>query len=141
MNLLLEDWITSSGSHPDRKSSPELTPEVRANAQLLLNKVNRFLFEIGYTNPVRLSSGFRTLEVNESTPGAAHHSGHESGEALDILDDDNQTLAKLVAANPDELRKWGLMMEDMDSTRGQHTNWCHIDMKPRADRPSRIFKP
>jgi hypothetical protein len=40
------------------------------------------------------------------------------GKAVDLLDNSNQDLAKLIASRPDLLRKYELFMEDMRSTRG-----------------------
>lgn len=139
--ITLQDWITSSNNYPERANSPELTDKVKSNAQVLCDKANAFLTELGWKDPVKLTSGFRTLEVNENTPGAALHSGHESGEALDIWDNFNQTLCQLVESHPELLRKYSLFMEDKRSTKGKNENWCHIDFRWRPDRSSRTFIP
>lgn len=150
--ITLQDWITSSNNHPERANSPELTTLVLSNAQSLCDKVNGFLDDLGWKELRTLSSGFRTLAVNEATPGAALHSGHEGqpegipddqagGLAMDLWDDHSQTLCNLVASRPDLLRKWGLMMESPLSTRGTNSNWTHLDCKWRPDRASRVFIP
>lgn len=138
-SLTLYDWLTTSGLHPEREK--EATDEIKANAEALLTKVNPFLDELGWDGSKKLSSGFRPSEVNAATPHAAKHSGHESGHALDVLDDKQQSLCKLVMSRPDLLKKHGLMMEDIHSTKGKFTNWCHLDDVDRPDRPSRTFLP
>lgn len=137
--ISLDDWLTTSEQHPER--AKEATDEIKANAEALLKKVNAFLDELGWTGSRKLSSGFRPTEVNEVTPHAAKHSGHESGHATDVADDSAQTLCKLVMSRPDLLRKYDLMMEDIHSTKGHITNWCHLDDVQRHDRPSRTFLP
>ena len=139
--ITLQDWITSSGAYPEREKSAELTGIVRATAVILLDKVNKLLDELNYQGSRKLSSGFRPSNINAATPGSAKKSAHMSGKACDIADDKDQTLAKLVASRPDLLRKYGLFLEDPNSTRGKYTSWCHIDYMNRADRPSRVFKP
>lgn len=149
--ITLLDWITSSNNHPERASSGELTDLVKSNAQTLCDKVNSLLDDLNWQEPRNLTSGFRTQEVNQNTPGASLHSGHEGqpqgtpdneagGLAMDLWDDVHQTLCKLVSSRPDLLRKYDLFMEDMKSTKG-NTNWCHIDFKWRPDRASRTFIP
>lgn len=137
--ITLHDWLTTSGAHPEREK--EATDEVKMNALDLIAKVDAFLDELGWTGMRQLSSGFRPEAVNAATPNAALHSGHESGHAMDISDDSNQTLCKLVMSRPDLLKKYGLMMEDINSTKGHSTNWCHLDTVPRHPRPSCIFLP
>lgn len=139
--LTLQDWITSSGKFPERAKSPDLTEEVKANATILITKLNSFLDELSYKGKRVFSSGFRPSTVNANTPGSAKKSSHMTGIAGDFEDDKDQTLCKLAEAHPDLLRKYGLFMEDKTSTKGKYTNWCHLDYFPRTDRPSRTFKP
>lgn len=137
--ISLQDWLTTSGQHPEREA--EATDTIKANAQIWCDKVNPFLDELGWTGPRTLSSGFRPTEVNAATPNAAKGSGHEDGRAGDLKDDAEQTLCKLVMSRPDLLLKYGLMMEDIGSTKGHTTNWCHLDDIPRHPRPSQTFLP
>lgn len=139
--LTTGDWITSTGRFPERQNSKDLTKTVRENADILIQKVNGFLKELGWNQNISLSSGFRPSDVNSQVKNAAKASAHMIGKALDILDDKDQTLAKLVESHPDLLRKYGLMMEDKSSTVGDNTNWVHLDYVDRPDRPSRVFKP
>jgi hypothetical protein len=137
--ISLSDLITSSGKYPDRALSPELTQQVKDNGVKLINKVNQMLTELGIKE-VNVSSGFRPSAVNAATPNSAKRSLHMIGSAVDILDDDNQTLGKLILSRNDLLEKYGLWLEDLDSTQGQNTNWCHLDQGVRFDRNPRMFK-
>lgn len=141
LKITLHDYITSSGAYPERERSPELTGVVRANSVVLLDKVNKLLDELNYQGPRKLSSGFRPSAVNAATPGSAKKSLHLQGKALDIIDDKEQTLAKLCAAHPELLRKYGLFLENPNNTKGKYSTWVHLDFGTRADRPSRIFNP
>lgn len=139
--IKLEDWVTSSNNYPERANNIELTDDVKKNALIWCDKVNVFLTDLGWKELVKLTSGFRPVIVNENTPGAAKHSGHENGMAGDIWDDYDQILCKLVESRPDLLRLHGLMMEDKRFTKGINTNWCHLDFVNRVDRASRTFIP
>jgi uncharacterized protein YcbK (DUF882 family) len=136
LDMYFTDFVTKQDR---RKQYPdEFTKDIEANAQAL--KVNAFLTEIGITS-AQVTSGWRPASVNNKVTNAAKKSYHMLGMAVDILDNKNQDLAKLVANSAVLLRKYGLFMEDMNATKGQNTNWCHIDMGTRSDRPSRIFLP
>lgn len=145
--LTLNDWATSSNKYPDRVKSSSFNSEVKANAEDLLKRVNALLKEIGWDKDVALSSGFRTPESNAKTPGSAKKSFHMSGKALDIVDDKNQTLGKLIRKLQNNqgangiLAKYGLMMEALEATKGRTSNWLHLDTAPRSVRPSMEFKP
>ena len=136
--LTLKDYLTASGSYPDREKHPEVN---KVNAERLITAVNAFLKDIGHVAPVTVSSGFRPAAVNSGIANAAKKSLHMECLAIDMLDDKNQTLAKLCASKPEVMRKYGLFLEDPASTIGKSQNWTHLDLGTRADRPSRVFKP
>lgn len=139
--LDLNSYLTASGSYPERATSKELTPDLIKNANRLLNLVNSLLAELGIGS-VRVSSGFRPSGVNAQIVNAAKASLHQQCLAVDILDSKDQTLGKRIASRPDLLKKYNLFIEDLGSTKGQNTNWVHLDCSPtRPDRPSRMFKP
>lgn len=110
------------------------------NADKLLLNVNALLNELGIEE-AKVSSGWRPPSINGALTNAAKKSAHMIGLAVDILDDKNQTLGKLVASRPELLKKYNLWLEDLGSTRGQFSNWVHLDLMSRSDRPSRTFKP
>jgi hypothetical protein len=64
-----------------------------------------------------------------------------TGKAIDILDDKPQSLANKILTNPDLLKKYDLWLEDPAHTKGKNTNWVHLDMGNRTERPLRMFKP
>lgn len=126
----------------DTKFASDLTDEIKKNAKDFVPKVNAFLAEIGVSQECKVTSGWRPPSINGAVSGAAKRSLHMLGLAVDILDDKDQKLAKLVASKPEILRKYGLFLEDPAATKGKNTNWVHLDASPtRADRPSRVFKP
>lgn len=144
-HLTLHDAITASGRYLDREHHPELTPEVIDNLTETNNAINAFLDDVGYTGPRDCTSGFRPSGVNAALSNSGKASGHMVGMCEDLKDQAGQPLAKLCAANPEKLRKHGLMMEDPDYTKkkvnGVWQYWVHLDRLKRVDRPSRVFIP
>lgn len=124
----------------DKQYPDEWTEDVKNNAIKLLKIVNSFLNELGIKE-AKVSSGFRPAAINGKITNAAKKSYHMTGLAIDILDDKNQDLAKLIASKPDLLRKYNLWLESPASTKGQNSNWAHLDLGKRTDRSSRIFLP
>lgn len=139
--ITVQEYLTASGSYPERAKSNELTPDLLANAQKLIDAINAFMKELGVSQKLRVSSGFRPSAVNASIANAAKKSLHQRCLAIDILDDKNQSLAKLCASKPELLRKYKLFVENPDFTKGKNTNWLHLDLGTRSDRPSRMFNP
>lgn len=138
--ISLENYITANGAYPDRLQSIELTKEIKDNAIILLNMINQLLRELGIKE-AKVSSGFRPSRVNSSLANAAKKSLHLRGSACDILDDKNQSLGNLIKSRPDLLKKYGLWMEDLSSTKGINNPWVHLDLGTRPDREIRIFIP
>lgn len=124
----------------DSKFPEELTPEVITNITILLEKVNALLFELKISS-AKVSSGWRPAAINANVANSAKKSHHMTGKAIDILDDKSQSLANKILTNPDVLKKYDLWLEDPAHTKGKNTNWVHLDLGPRADRPLRMFKP
>jgi len=135
--ITLEQYLTASGSYPDRATHKELTKEYVENAKKLLKVVNQALKDLGIKS-VRVSSGFRPSSVNKATKGAAKVSSHLSCEAIDLVDDKNQSLCKLFTK--EVLEKYNLFREDSDATIGKVSNWCHLQTR-KTSSGKRIFKP
>jgi len=135
--ITLDDLITASGTYPERRNSPELTDEVKANLIILKDRVNAMLVDLGITDAI-VSSGFRPSSVNSAINNAAKLSAHMTGEACDLLDNSNQNLAKTVTKSV--LEKHDLYREDYDFTKGKVTNWCHVQTR-KTRSGNRIFKP
>lgn len=123
-----------------RATESELSAELLDNAKELVSRVNALMVDLNYTKTAKLSSGYRQPEANKAANGAKN-SPHLICKAMDIIDDDKQTLATLVLSKPDLLRKHGLFVENPEYTRGKWSNWLHIDSVERKDRPSRMFNP
>lgn len=118
----------------------ELTQEIINNINCLLDKVNLLLFELG-VKEAKVSSGWRPAAINSATPNAAKRSLHMTGKAIDILDNKEQSLANLIVSKPELLKNYELWIEDPAHTKGKNTNWVHLDIGARKDRPLRMFKP
>lgn len=109
-------------------NDPDATPERKANARYLLDKVNSLLgraFVSGVVLPDNPNTeclvggekfgGFRP----QSCPQGAPHSAHKDGQAVDIFDPKNE-LDNWIT---DEiLEEFDLYREHPDSTK----SWCHL---------------
>ena len=124
----------------DKAFPEEYTKEVENNLKLLAKVINNYLKDLGVEKRVIVSSGWRPSSLNKRV-GGAKKSLHMLGLAVDILDDESQSLANLCLTRPDLLKKHKIWMEDPLYTKGKSTNWVHIDLGKRSDRPLRIFKP
>lgn len=138
--ITLENYVSANGRYLNRKTSQEWTTETENNARKLLSVVNALLQELGI-KIADVTSGFRPSAVNKNIPNASKKSLHQQGLAVDILDDKDQTLAKLIQSKPELLKKYNLWLEDPQFTKGKNTNWVHLDLGNRTDRPIRVFKP
>lgn len=138
LDLYFRDFVTKA----DRRIqfASEFTEDINNNAIKLLGLVNQLLNDLGIET-ADVTSGWRPPQINNKTTNAAKKSFHMLGMAVDVLDDKNQNLAKLIASRPDLLKKYGLWLESPQSTKGQNTNWIHLDYGIRTDRPSRVFLP
>ncbi len=135
--LTVEDIITSSQSYPERAKSEELTEEVLNNINKLVNILNEVLNDLGVES-VKVSSGFRPSSVNSKIANAAKRSNHQTGKAVDLIDDKNQSLCKLFTQ--EVLEKYNLYREDSDYTKGKWTSWVHLQFEPTKS-GRRIFRP
>lgn len=143
MNSFLQNYLTASGTFPERASHKELTPVLIGNANALLDKVQALFKELGLSlENYTVSSGFRPTEVNAKTPNAAKKSLHTLCLAIDIVDDKNQTLAKLMQQKANLRKKYGIWLESPKYTKGKKTNWVHLDISTgRKVRDSMEFIP
>lgn len=118
----------------------EYTLEIATNLQRLCDTINAFLNELGIKNKPKVSSGWRPAAINNSTKNAAKRSSHTVGLAVDILDDKDQNLAKMILIRLDLLKKHGLYLEDPQHTVGKYTNWVHLQLvAPKSGK--QVFKP
>lgn len=82
--------VTSSNTAKRLGISNEPTPEHLNNLKLLAEKVFEPIRK-HFDKPIKVSSGYRSKELNSVTPGASLTSQHCSGEALDLDQDDMPT--------------------------------------------------
>jgi hypothetical protein len=140
--ISLDSYYTDFVTKADRRKEypDDFNDDLLNNAKTLLSKVNSLLNELGIKE-ASVTSGWRPEVINNKTTNAAKKSAHMICMAVDILDNSNQDLAKLVANRPDLLKKYSLWLENFQFTRGKNTNWVHLDYMSRLDRPSRMFNP
>lgn len=143
MSSLLNAYLTASNAYPERAKHKELTPALLANANTLLSTIQAFFKELGLNlENYKVSSGFRPSEVNNAISNAAKKSLHQQCLAIDILDDKNQSLAKLMQQNASKRKLKGIWLESPAHTKGKNTNWVHLDISAlRSVRDSMEFVP
>lgn len=110
----------------------ELSPELRANAEELLRRVN--IIRAQYGKPMKVSSGYRSPAQNAAA-GGAKKSNHMICKAIDIADP-NRELQAWLLQNVELLEKVGLWCEDFDYS----PSWAHLQIvAPKSGK--RFFKP
>ncbi len=107
LDLYFTDFVTKADRR--KQYASDFTQEINNNAIILLDKVNSLLGELGITTG-NVTSGWRSPSINAKTANAAKRSAHLIGKAVDLADNHNQDLAKLVASRPDLLRKYDLFI-------------------------------
>lgn len=123
-----EYWMGRADTHKS-----DLTPEIVANAAILVERVHKLLKAFGEDRAV--TSGWRPPSVNAATVGAAVKSKHMSGQAIDLADPEDD-LDAWCLANQDKLEEFQLWLESPDAT----PKWCHLQMvPPKSGR--RVFLP
>lgn len=128
----------------DATYAADLTPNIVRNATDLLERVNRLIERMGNAvtwenHPVNrslVSSGWRPPAVNAATAGAAMHSHHMTGCAVDLYDPHGELDDWLLEMLPVIGGEFGLYLEHPASTKG----WAHLqNVAPRSGR--RVFYP
>lgn len=124
----------------DVQYAKELTPQIRANAKVTIERANRLLamFYAAVSGAVRrdATSGWRPAVVNANTKGASPTSKHMTGEAVDV-EDASQALDKwlMTPAGQQALVMCELWLEHPEST----PTWCHLQtVPPRSG--NRVFR-
>jgi uncharacterized protein YcbK (DUF882 family) len=112
----------------------ELIPQIRTNAEQLLEKVNGLLIQLEVAIP-RVTSGWRPPSINRKAGGATR-SLHIEGKAID-LEDFRGHLAYYIIQSHHLLEAYGLWLEFPSATPG----WVHLDMGRRSPRSVRTFLP
>lgn len=129
-----------------------LSPAIRANAQTTVTRINTLL-EIAARHGIapgldqvtgtEVASGWRPPDVNARTRNAAAASKHLTGEACDLQDTPDRTLAIwcLSESQPGGvLEALDLYMERPQWTGGRGDPWVHLQIRaPRSGK--RVFIP
>jgi hypothetical protein len=137
MRITLADyWMGRDADFPG-----ELTPRVRANAALTVERVNDLLeayaAATGKTVIRKVNSGWRPRAINNRVRGAAQRSRHITAEACD-LDDFDGELDRWCASEAGlaAIERIGLWLEHPDAT----PTWCHVQTVPPGS-GLRVFRP
>jgi hypothetical protein len=117
----------------DQSYASDYTAAVSANLDATLQRVNQV--RGAYGRPMAVNSGWRPPSVNGSTPGAAPHSNHVRGLAVDFRDRDG-VLRSWCLANLAVLQRIGIWMEDFQWT----PTWVHMQIIAPHSK-SRIYRP
>lgn len=136
MTITAEHYFKAYADHP------EITDEIRANAETLLGRVDLLLDEcvsMGWEPTINPATGtYISGQDNggwrpQACPIGAPSSSHKTGSGVDVADGDGE-LDKLIT---DELlTRHGLYREHPESTPG----WCHLTTRaPKSGR--RTFYP
>jgi hypothetical protein len=136
MITLMDFWMGR-----DQVYANELTPEIRSNAQVTVDRANaliaRFQAETGNATARRVNSGRRPPAVNAGTKNAAKKSKHMTGQAIDIGDDDEGLDRwRMSSAGRAALDSIGLWLEHPSAT----PRWCHVQIVPPGS-GNRVFYP
>ena len=118
--ITVEEYLSQHGAGHES----ELTGELRANAQMTVDKANQLLQAFGEDRGQR--SGWRPQSVNDAMPNAAYHSWHITCQAIDLDDDDKRLQEWCAADKGANLIPLGLYMENPIAT----PSWCHVQIVP-----------
>lgn len=115
-------FITKDDYLMGRDKLSPLSPEMVQKMHILLERVNKLLSLYG--NEVKVSSGYRPAQINQSI-GGAKQSAHMTCEAIDLVDP-NAHLCNWILNNLHLLKQLGLFTENPVFTKG----WVHLQIRP-----------
>ncbi len=117
----------------DKQYPNDYTKEISDNIDKLLVVMNK-IRDI-YGEPMVINSGWRPPAINSATVGAATHSKHTMGLAIDVRDADGK-LMHWILKNLLLMKQLGIYMEDFRWT----PTWVHLQLgAPHSGK--RIFIP
>ena len=119
----------------DIQNRDELTDDIRANAEITVERVNELLERSGFKSISTVNSGWRPQGINDATANAAKGSKHLTAEACD-LPDVGGVLRTWAVDNLDVLADIGLWIEDPRWTK----TWLHVQTVPPKS-GKRVFIP
>ena len=120
-NFTLQEFlVTNTGLNN------QLTSDALANIEYLANKLLQPLRD-AYGKPIRITSGYRSVEVNNAV-GGSPTSQHTKGQAVDIVADDNKALFDLIKSNFEfDQLIWEYGTDKQPS-------WVHVSIKKTGNR-------
>ena len=104
----------------------QLTSEALANIEFLVKNLLQPLRD-AFGKPIRITSGYRSVEVNKAV-GGSKTSQHTKGEAVDIVTNDNKAIFDLIKNNFtfDQLI-WEYGTDEQPA-------WVHVSLKKTGNR-------
>lgn len=123
----------------DRGHRDQLTPEIIANAQITVEKIQQLAAEFTAETGIELdtwASGWRPPAVNAGVKNAAKGSNHLTAKAGDVRDTTERDFARWCLRNLRRLEAIGLWMEDPQWT----PTWVHLQIVPPGSR-RRVYVP
>ena len=120
-NFILQEFlVTNTGLNN------QLTSDALANIEYLAKKLLQPLRDM-YGKPIRITSGYRSAEVNKAV-GGSPTSQHTKGQAVDIVADDNKALFDLIKSNFEfDQLIWEYGTDKQPS-------WVHVSIKKIGNR-------
>ena len=120
-NFTLQEFlVTNTGLNN------QLTSEALTNIEYLVQKLLQPLRDM-YGKPIRITSGYRSVEVNKAV-GGSPTSQHTKGQAVDIVADDNKVLFDLIKSNFEfDQLIWEYGTDKQPS-------WVHVSIKKTGNR-------
>ena len=104
----------------------QLTSEALANIEFLVKNLLQPLRN-AFGKPIRITSGYRSVEVNKAV-GGSKTSQHTKGEAVDIVSNDNKHLFDLIKNNFDfDQLIWEYGTDEQPA-------WVHVSLKKTGNR-------
>ena len=104
----------------------QLTSEALANIEFLVKNLLQPLRD-AFGKPIRITSGYRSVEVNKAV-GGSKTSQHTKGEAVDMVSNDNKHLFDLIKNNFDfDQLIWEYGTDEQPA-------WVHVSLKKTGNR-------
>jgi hypothetical protein len=137
-NLTLEE-VTNSLTAKRLGINNQPTSEHLENLKSLAQNIFQPIRE-HFKKPINVSSGYRSKELNEATPGASKTSQHSKGEALDLDQDSMNT--KITNKMVFDFIKDNLEFDQLiwEFGTNQNPDWVHVSYKVKGTQRKQILK-
>ena len=120
-NFILQEFVeTKTGLNN------QLTSDALSNIEFLVKNLLQPLRD-AFGKPIRITSGYRSVEVNKAV-GGSKNSQHLKGKAVDIVSNDNKSLFDLIKNNFDfDQLIWEYGTDEQPA-------WVHVSLKKTGNR-------